>query len=224
MCPAIERVLGPHYLAHLGGETLVASYAQPVEGREREFAGVVADADANAQITGYPMLEPALRASLADDLPRAGGLALLLLVASLALTLRRPREVAVAALVVACEIVAVLASMRVFGVPLHVYNALVLPVLVGITIDEVLFVLFATREGDAADALAHEAPVVMATALTTAAGFAALAACRFAALRQIGFVGAIGSVTGVLLAVTLVPALAAPRAKPRSVDGSGASR
>ena len=53
-----------------------------------------------------------------------------------------------------------------------------------------------------------------ATALTTAAGFAALGFCDFDGLRDLGWVGALGSTVGLVVALVVVPAglrLTAPR-------------
>ena len=57
-----------------------------------------------------------------------------------------------------------------------------------------------------AHTLEAQGPLVAATALTTAAGFAALLACRFDGLYDLGAVGALGSVAGLLCALLLVPA------------------
>jgi predicted RND superfamily exporter protein len=125
--------------------------------------------------------------------------------------------VVLAALVVTSEIAAVLLLIRAFGIPLHAYDALVIPVLLGITVDEAMFLLHRAREeagegsARALDAiiegtLRHEGPAIAATALTTAAGFGALAFCDFDGLRDLGMVGAIGSTAGLLVALLVVPA------------------
>jgi hypothetical protein len=49
---------------------------------------------------------------------------------------------------------------------------------------------------------------VAATGLTTAAGFVALVACRFDGLRDLGAVGAIGVLAGLVAALIVVPAAA----------------
>jgi predicted RND superfamily exporter protein len=54
--------------------------------------------------------------------------------------------------------------------------------------------------------LEAQGPLVACTALTTAAGFAALVACRFDGLADLGAVGALGSVAGLVCAMVLVPA------------------
>ena len=60
------------------------------------------------------------------------------------------------------------------------------------------------------DPIAHtleaQGPLVASTALTTAAGFVALLACHFDGLYDLGAVGALGSVAGLLCALFLVPA------------------
>jgi predicted RND superfamily exporter protein len=96
--------------------------------------------------------------------------------------------------------------MRVLAVRWHVYDALVLPVLFGITIDESMFLLHAARERSIDHALRVQGPLVAATALTTAAGFAALVACRFDGLRDLGMVGTLGVLAGLLAALVVVPA------------------
>ena len=112
-----------------------------------------------------------------------------------------------AALVVVAEIAAVLLLIRALRIPLHAYDALVLPVLLGITVDEAMFLLHHARGARAIeDTLKEEGPPIAATALTTAAGFAALGACDFDGLRDLGWVGALGSVTGLAVALIVVPA------------------
>jgi hypothetical protein len=100
-----------------------------------------------------------------------------------------------------------------------VYDALVVPVLVGITLDEAMFLLHAARaaegtgDGKETDpaavtrrALDAQGPLVTATALTTAAGFAALFACSFEGLRDMGAVGVLGVLLGLVAALVVVPA------------------
>jgi uncharacterized protein len=222
-----RALLGGRYEARAGGRALVALYVQADD--EAALERLVAAIDPAASVTGYPKLEPSLRRALSHDLPRVGAAALALSALALAFALRRLRDAALALVVVATEIALVLLAMRSLAVPLHVFDALVLPVLLGITLDEVLFVMMAarTRPGSAGDAgesgeagesgdageagraaLRHEAPLVATTACTTAAGFGALLVCRFEPLRHLGLVGAVGSLTGLALALLVVPAWA----------------
>jgi uncharacterized protein len=207
-------ILVSRYLGEDGGDHLVALYLQttgaPLAATRVEEA--LHAWDPQAMLTGYTRLDASLRASLARDLPRIGIVASVLVVLALAASLRHARDVLLATLVVAAEIAAVLILIRVLGIPLHAYAALVLPVLLGITVDEGMFLLHharqaAGRPGDViGETLRREGPPVAATALTTAAGFAALGLCDFDGLRDLGWVGALGSTVGLVVALVVVPA------------------
>jgi hypothetical protein len=82
----------------------------------------------------------------------------------------------------------------------------VLPVLFGVTVDESMFLLHAARGSSMREALSVQGPLVAATALTTAAGFLALVPCRFDGLRDLGTVGVIGVLAGLVAALVVVPA------------------
>ena len=207
-----DAIMLERYLGRDGEEAIVVSYLLPEPGEEAAVEEAVLRADPEATLTGYARLEGTLRQTLTQDLPHIGSVAGVLVVIALALALRRPRDVALAAAVVVVEIGVVLVLVRAFGVPLHAYDALVLPVLLGITVDEAMFLLYrARRERGELDAiigetLRHEGPPVATTALTTAAGFAGLLICDFDGLRHLAAVGVIGSVAGLVVALVVVPA------------------
>jgi uncharacterized protein len=163
-------------------------------------------ADPSAVLTGFADLERDLVKTMQRDLPRVFAAALGIVLVVLAVALRRPSRVAIAILVLIVEIAIVLVLARPLGVRWHLYDALVLPVLLGITLDEVLFLLDATARKPIEEALAEQAPLGASTALTTAAGFGALVACRFDGLVDIGKVGALGSIAGLACALLLIPA------------------
>jgi hypothetical protein len=212
------RILLARYLGFDRGEHLVAVHVVLPDGTPERVARVdaaLAEVDAGAALTGYGRLELTLRQTLARDLPRVGLASAVLVVVLLAASLRRVREVVVAAVVVAVVVSGVLALATALRVPLHAYSALVLPVLLGITVDEATFLLHGSRvgAGDGGSAsdpieagLVRESPPIVTTALTTAAGFGALVICDFDGLAHMGAVGASGSVVGLVAAVLLVPA------------------
>lgn len=207
------EIMVRRYLGQDEGQQMVVVYALVAPGSEEAVERAVHGVDPDAMLTGYSRLDRALRASLERDLPRVGLVAGLLVLVALILALRRPRDIALAALVVVVELAAVLALVRIFNVPLHAYDALVLPVLLGITVDEAMFLLYRARrersasvDGVIRETLRHEGPPIVTTALTTAAGFGGLILCDFDGLRHLGMVGAIGSIVGLIVAVLLVPA------------------
>lgn len=208
---------------HLGRDekgTVVVTYVRPT-GREADAARartLLRAADPAAIVTSFRDLDGGLRDSLARDLPRVLVAASAIVVMAVMGALRSLRAVALAALVLLVEIALVLVASRAFGVRWHVYDALVLPILLGITLDEAMFLLAATERRSIDDALAHQAPLGAATALTTAAGFAALVTCRFEGLRDMGKVGALGSTVGLVAAFVVIPA-GLRLVRPRPPDG-----
>jgi predicted exporter len=225
LLPALDEgsswLLARH-LARDGADTLVATYVRPTGGADAGEAirAAVARADPQSVVTGFDAIDRALRHALGRDLVVVGGVALVLVAVAMRLALRSAGHALVALATLACEMAAVAVAMRVMGLGLHVYDALVLPVLFGVTIDESMFLLHAARTGSIDEALRTQGPLVAATALTTAAGFAALAACRFEGLRDLGVVGTVGVLAGLVAALVVVPAslrvLEGLRAAPRA--------
>jgi predicted exporter len=205
--PAFSWLLGRH-VAHDGGGAIVSTYVRPggdaaADARAR---AAILSADPTAVITGFDAIDRALRDVLAHDLLVIGGVALAVVALAMRLALRSARQALVALATLVCEMAAVGLAMRLLAVRWHVYDALVLPVLFGVTIDESMFLLFAARGRTMREALQLQGPLVAATALTTAAGFLALLACRFEGLRDLGAVGAIGVLAGLVAALVVVPA------------------
>ncbi len=203
--PLVARHVAKHPLT---GETIVATYVRGPALDAAALQGEVALADPGAIVTGYPVLERSLRDALARDLPRVALVALVLVIIALRSVLRSLREVAVALVALAVELLFVALVVRIFHVRVHVYDALVLPVLIGITVDESMFLLHALREGDARSALRREGRAIITTACTTAAGFGALLVCGFPGLRDLGTIGVVGTVAGLLASLIVVPAAA----------------
>ena len=207
-----SAILMSRYLGQDEGEHLVGIYVRPrdVPGAIERIEATMKETDGGAVLTGYTRLESSLRESLSHDIPRIALVAGILVVLALAASLRSARDVLLAAMVVTCEVAAVLVLLRVLSIPLHAYSALVIPVLLGITVDEGMFLLHRARAEDEgpgliAATLRDEGPPIAATALTTAVGFGALALCDFDGLRDLGLVGAIGSTVGLLVALVVVP-------------------
>jgi hypothetical protein len=194
----IAQWLLARHVAEDGRGPLVATYVR-AKGDPAAAAAAraaILAADPGAVITGFDAIDRALRGVLARDLVLVGGVALLLVAVGMRLVLRSARHAIVALATLACEMGAVGLAMRVLSVRWHVYDALVLPVLFGVTIDESMFLLHAAQEHSMAEALRTQGPL----------GFVALVACRFDGLRDLGAVGAIGVLAGLAAALVVVPA------------------
>jgi uncharacterized protein len=204
---ALSWLFGRH-VAHEGGDALVTTYVRPTgdSASDARARAAIHAADPSAIITGFAAIDRALRDVLGRDLLVVGGVALAVVAVAMRLALRSARHALVALATLACEMAAVGVAMRVLGVRWHVYDALVLPVLFGVTIDESMFLLYAARAQTIRHALASQGPLVAATALTTAAGFFALVGCRFDGLHDLGTVGTLGVLAGLFAALVVVPA------------------
>jgi predicted RND superfamily exporter protein len=196
------------HVGHDGPDTLVATYVRPTgdpNANARVRAAILA-VDPLALVTSFDAIDHALRDSLDRDLVLVGAVALGVVAVAMRVALRSARQTLVALATLVCEMGAVGVTMRVLGTQWHVYDALVLPVLFGVTIDESMFLLHAARDRPVGEALRKQGPLVAATALTTAAGFGALVACQFDGLRDLGSIGAIGVLAGLVAALVVVPA------------------
>jgi predicted RND superfamily exporter protein len=191
-------------------ETLVATYVRPTgdaAANARLRAAILA-VDPSSAVTGFDAIDRAMRDILGRDLVLVGAVALIVVAIAMRLALRSTRHALVALATLACEMGLVGLAMRALAVRWHVYDALVLPVLFGVTIDESMFLLHSPPSGPAPsmrERLHTQGPLVAATALTTAAGFAALIACRYEGLRDLGMVGALGVLAGLVAALVVVP-------------------
>jgi predicted RND superfamily exporter protein len=206
MAAALSWIEGRH-VAIDHEETLVATYVRPTgdAAAEARLRAAILAADPASSVTGFGAIDRALHDILGRDLVLVGAVALVVVALAMRLALRSARHAVVALATLACEMGLVGLAMRALAVRWHVYDALVLPVLFGVTIDESMFLLFASAEGGIQRGLRTQGPLVAATALTTAAGFAALLACRFDGLRDLGMVGALGVLAGLVAALVVVP-------------------
>lgn len=177
--------------------------AEPIGGRE---ADVLALNEGDYWWTGAGWVERSLRSQISNDLPKVGGVALVLVLFSLTMAVRGWRGLVLVVISLITIVAGLLGALHLLAVPLHLYDVLVLPVLLGISLDELLFVRGSIEEKrDVSEALKEEGPLVASTALATAGGFGALLLCRFGPLRDVGWVGLLGSVIGLAVALGLVP-------------------
>jgi predicted exporter len=222
--------LRDRHVARDGDESLVATYVRPAPdpGARARLRDAIEAVDPRAAVTGLDAIDRALREALSHDLVVVGLVALGLVAVAMRLVLRSARNALVALATLATEMALVGLAMRVLSVRWHVYDALVVPVLFGVTVDESMFMLHAARAfardqapGQMmARALGKQGPLVAATALTTAAGFAALIPCRFDGLRDLGVVGTLGVLAGLLAALIVVPAALRVRVQEEGARGS----
>jgi predicted RND superfamily exporter protein len=214
--PARGSLLAERHLRRTSAGWEVATMVRPKRGADpRRVARALERAVPSVRAAGYPLLEAEVRALLPADLAQVGGVSLLLVLAGLALHFRRPGPALIAAGGVAVGLAWMCLAGRVLGVPWSAYNLLVVPVLIGISIDENVFLAHGVlahpgpRGAAVARALGGSGRAVITTASTTAAGFGALTLCAFDGLRAIGATAALGIGACLLASLVVTPALLA---------------
>jgi hopanoid biosynthesis associated RND transporter like protein HpnN len=157
----------------------------------------------------------------------AGLYALLAIVAVLIADFRKARDVLLGLLPLALGIVLSMALLRLFDVPLNPANMIVLPLIVGVGVDNGVHILHDYRSR------AHGAPYrlssaagggILVAALTTILGFSTLMISRHQGMRSLGFALALGVTCCMFAALLVLPAVLSVidrRAKPREPKSSG---
>jgi predicted exporter len=93
----------------------------------------------------------------------------------------------------ALSVGALLTTLKLFGIPLNMFNVLAFPLVLGVGVDYGIYIVVAMRQdGDRRTNLATVVKPVLLSGLTTTFGFASLAFAANPALRSLGSVCSIG--------------------------------
>jgi predicted RND superfamily exporter protein len=103
---------------------------------------------------------------------------------------------------------AMIATVKLIGLPINLFNILAFPLVVAVGVDYGIYVLLALRrEGDRKELLQGILKPVLLSALTSAAGFGSLGFAENPSLSGLGLLCAIGVIWSILATVFfLVPA------------------
>ena len=162
-------------------------------------------------VASVPALGAALRAIALSDLRRLGALAVAAVFALVLVSYRGDLRAAAWTFVpVVLGTIGTAGLWGWLGRPLDLFSLCVLPVMVGIGIDDGLHVLhLARRQGsDLAHAAREAGRGVVLTNLTTSAGFAALAVSHVPALRNGGWIVCVGNLLCLAATLVVLPSLA----------------
>jgi hypothetical protein len=150
--------------------------------------------------TGVPVKISGWSYTLQDLVPWARGkgleLSLIMVVFNVLLLLFLYRSVFplfILMLSLALSIGALLTTLKLFGIPLNMFNVLAFPLVLGVGVDYGIYIVVAMRQdGDRQTNLATVVKPVLLSGLTTTFGFASLAFAANPALRSLGSVCSIG--------------------------------
>jgi predicted RND superfamily exporter protein len=162
------------------------------------------------RLAGWPILTERLKGlvwrDLADSLILAGAA----IAVALLLALRNPFSAALAAIPLVGGIVAMLGIMALLSIKFNYANFIVLPLIVGIGIDDGIHIVHRWRQeadGNLTKILNQIGRAIVLTSLTTIMGFGSLVSSHYPGLRSIGWVTALGIITCLLAALLLLPAV-----------------
>ncbi len=165
-------------------------------------------------VAGAPMVGHVFRHHMATDLGRLVPLTLVVIAACLWLLFRRPRAVTLPTLAVGAAMVWTLGLMRLLDTPLSMITTALPPVLIAVGVAYGVHVLAAywgeLRAGHGrSQAVRHAVgrvawPLVL-SAVTTAAGFASIAASPIRTLQEFGGFSMVGVIFSMVLSLTLIP-------------------
>lgn len=126
------------------------------------------------------------------------------------LSFRRPGFVLIALLPLLTGLIVMLAFMAIFTIKINFFNIVVFPVIIGYGINNSIFIFHRFLEtGSLSRSVFHTSSAVVASSLTTLAGWGALSVAQHPGLQSIGFVACIGLSMMLFISITLLPAVLA---------------
>jgi predicted exporter len=162
------------------------------------------------RVAGWPVLTDHLKGLVWHDLGDSLALAGVAIAVALLLALRNPLTAALASIPLVAGVVAMLGIMSLFSLSFNYANFIVLPLIVGIGIDDGIHIVHRWREESAQDltaVLRQIGRAIVLTSLTTSIGFGSLISSHYPGLRSIGWVTGLGILTCLLAALILLPAI-----------------
>jgi uncharacterized protein len=172
---------------------------------------------------GFPMLSYHLKRHVWDDLGKTVSLASVAVACLVVLALGGVTPALLAAVPLIAGIIGMLGGMSLLSMPLNFANFVVLPMMIGICInDGVLIMNTHIQEGgaDVAAALKKIGRAVLLTSLTTLMGFGSLAWSHYPGLRSIGWLSGIGILAELSASLVLLPAILAWMEQSKAAMGS----
>ena len=164
------------------------------------------------RLAGWPVLTDRLKRLVWQDLGGSLAFAGLAIGVALLLAFRHPLTAALASIPLVAGMVAMLGIMSLISLPFNYANFIVLPLIVGIGIDDGIHIVHRWREESTQNltlTLRQVGRAVVLTSLTTTIGFGSLVSSHYPALRSIGWVAALGILTCLLASLILLPAVLA---------------
>ena len=221
----LQALLGP-FFAQVDGETmlrlplnlswedaskpdkvreLIEQLKLPLNGDAGDMAGAMVGT------AGPPTIGWALADVLSSDLKRLAGLAALTTIILLLILLHNVRTAAIAAISLSLGIVGSLALMALVNQPFNLMNIAVVPLIIGIGIDNGIHLLHALHaaktRAELQERLTTIGHPILITALTSMVGFGSLGLNAFQGIQSIGLTACLGILACLWMAMLCIPLL-----------------
>jgi uncharacterized protein len=174
---------------------------QQMEKRIKEIAP-------EAECTSNELIALQLRGMVKRDFTLLAPLALAVVLALLFLHFRNPRWVGMALTPLLAGVAYMLGASVLLGIELNPANAVAVPLILGIGIDDGIHIVHRYREKkDVESAVKLTGRAVIMTSLTTMVGFGSLSTSHFPALASMGHIALLGIGSCLLTSLLLLPSL-----------------
>lgn len=219
----VEQLLDPFLVEH-GTTRKLFTFIYPREGlwRKNDLRSLTMDLQRAAlecglsgsewRLAGWPVLTDHLKGLVWRDLGDSLALAGVAIAVALLLALRHPLPAALAAIPLVSGIVAMLGIMALLSLRFNYANFIVLPLIVGIGIDDGIHIVHRWRQEskqNLTQVLNQIGRAIVLTSLTTTIGFGSLVSSHYPGLRSIGWVTALGILACLLASLLLLPGVLA---------------
>lgn len=161
-------------------------------------------------ITGAEKMESEILRVVREDLFLLAPISLLIILLIVFFHFRRWRTALFTLMPLAMGLVWMLGAMALLGIRINFVNAVILPMIIGMGIDNSIHLMHRYQEGGGKDpihALRHTGRAMTMCTLTTILGFGSLVTARYQALSTMGWVTILGMGFCLMASLTLLPTI-----------------
>jgi predicted RND superfamily exporter protein len=174
----------------------------------------VARVDGNAVVTGLPLVNAELAARFPPEFVKGLSIGSIIVVVLVVLAFRDWRLTLLSLAPTAIGLVWAAGALAIAGVSLDLFALFAVVTFVGIGVDYGVHLVHRYQErGDASQAVAELAPVILVAALITLLGYGTLVTSSYPPLRSIGLVSAVSIATLAAASLFVLPAILSLRGR-----------
>jgi len=214
LSPAFLRLVGQYVYSERDScwvVTHIYPHQSAWEGRvPDDFVAYLRSGNDSLELTGLSFVTDALKRSLITGMALAVILVALTVFLLLTVHFWSTRKAAVAVIPVLCSIIWTLGTMQLLGMTLNFLNIVVIPLLLGLGIDDGVHILQRYYEGgrrDLQSAVEQSGRAIVLTSLATMLAFGTISFASFRGVREIGIMAVLGVGFALVASIFLVPAL-----------------